>query len=151
MSRLTITMLLAACFLPVAGQADAAKPTTASGAIQVPVMVGVQRNPAQCNNGGMPAGRRVKEGADVPLYEGRVTQFDAYGEKARLHPGQYVYVCQRNGGYLEGHSFIDWAAIVVGNGKEDCGSSVPLDHPQAYDGPCFSGWVRGHELDAALE
>lgn len=151
MSRLTITVLLAAGLFSIAAQANAARKPAASGGVQVPVMVGVERNPEECNNGGMPPGRRVKDGADVQVYEGRVSKFDAYAEKARLHPGQYVYTCQRNGGYPEGRGFIDWAAIVVGNGDEDCGLSEPLDHPQAYDGPCFSGWVRGHELDAALE
>lgn len=87
---------------------------------------------------------------DACLSQGEVAGLDSNGDNfltvragpgrdardiGRLRPGHVVNVCESANG---------WLGIVfgpAGRADEDCGVGSPVPRPQAYDGPCHSGWV----------
>jgi hypothetical protein len=97
---------------------------------KVPVLVGGEESAEGCAGTSTVA---VREGSTLNVRTGPGTSHPII---AHLPRGQSVSVCQRlpNG----------WVGIVVHRyppGVRDCGLSDAGPKPQAYAGPCDSGWV----------
>lgn len=74
-----------------------------------------------------PSGQAYLPLRDAPFAEGR--------EIAKLANGQTLLLCTRS---LDQR----WQGVVVPDaGGTDCGISSPVAAPEAYQGPCKSGWV----------
>jgi hypothetical protein len=74
-----------------------------------------------------PTGQAYLPLRDAPFAEGK--------ELARLANGQALLLCTRS---LDQR----WQGVVVPEASgADCGVSAPVAAPQAYAGPCKSGWV----------
>lgn len=128
------------------------------------LLAGCDNNPIQFDNVATPVGnaavlspgaRPVRIGESGPNFDAcatrgvvtalpggnklpvRAAPFEEADEVGVLDAGQRVHVCTRS---------IDqrWLGVVVAADPEsgvDCGVSLRVERPRAYEGPCKSGWI----------
>jgi uncharacterized protein YraI len=56
-----------------------------------------------------------------------------YARIGKLHNGEQIYICQRQG---------EWLGIVYPGDDERCYDSTEFGTTGIYPGPCASGWVH---------
>jgi len=101
----------------------------ADESISVPVIVGGHDGMDACLSLGV-----VRQGGFVGDYvDVRAGPSSKYEHVTQLVSGSYVWVCNTQD---------LWLAIVFSTApKMDCWISQPINHEQAYAGPCQFGWV----------
>jgi hypothetical protein len=64
------------------------------------------------------------------------------GEKDRLGPGRWIWVCEEAG---------DWMGVVYSDDPDekpgDCEVGSPVASVRPYDGPCRWGWVHSRYVE----
>ncbi|MBW4331552.1 hypothetical protein KY084_11800 [Stakelama sp. CBK3Z-3] len=137
----TLALMLSACQsgTPITPENDS---QTSDAAVDQPLSPGARpvrigengANFAACGARGIVT---IGEDKNVPL---RAAPFDEADQVTALKAGQRMFICTRS---------IDqrWLGVVVPQTRDgtsasaDCGVNQRVERPQAYTGPCPSGWI----------